>query len=360
MQKENNPKQLDDLKIELKAKVEDVVNNFRSDPAKIAEYLQFAARFSSYSHNNVRLIYAQNPYARYIAPASRFFAGLPDESGVKLSETPILIKKWERALRIWAPTDRKYVLDPDKQRWIAFSYLSERLQKRAAAESWETRTRTDFVLVPVFDVSQTETPRELYPKLLAPGYADVSADIRYNAIKSYAENELHCRVIVGDMGAMENAAFGYFSPDRNEIHISSRIEGNAKLSTLIHELGHAELHAAADPAKSTAQIELEADMYAILVQEKMGVPLTDERKSHLARHYTEYLEEVKSAQPDIQLDLKSDSAPFDSVLRRYGDQADKLDEYVLTAGREIEAPGEVFKTEASLSVESSQFKISRC
>ncbi len=322
----------DELKKELHAKVLDVVNNWRESPEQIAELLAFAARFRQYSYNNIRLIYTQKPDAQYIAPASAYRKGLPDKQGRPLSDKPIWIKKGEHALRIWCPTVRTYVIDPDTNEWLQVSHLSDETRERAKAEGWERKETQTFTLVPVFDVGQTECPQELYPKLFGYGTDAPDTETAYEAAYAYATDVLKCDVAENE--DLRNASLrGYFSPAQNRIVLSDLLRGEGKLSTLLHEIGHAELHH--DPTAeglSTAQKELEADMYALLLEKLVGVETTDARKGHLADHYRTYIKEVAKNLPDgEQLSLGSDSEPFAHVLERYREQTPLLENYLQQA-----------------------------
>lgn len=318
----------DELKKELRGKVEGIVKGWREDPAKIAEYLQFATRFRQYSHANTRLLFVQNPYASFVASAAAFRAGLPNKNGIPLSETPIWIKKGEHAMRVWCPTVKTLVKNPYTGDLTAFSQLTKEEQERAKAENWETLEKHGFTLVPVFDISQTNASPELYPQLMGYGQDMPGVEVYYRAACAYANSELHCPV--RENVDMRSALIrGAFSPQENEIRLSDLLRGDGKLSTLLHEIGHAELHA--DPAAkslSTAQVELEADMYALMLEQTMGVETTDARKAHLSGHYQSYLRELQRAAGEKPLELGADSAPFENVIRRYRQQLPAIERYI--------------------------------
>ena len=314
----------DELRATLEAKVADVVNNYRADPHALAEYVLFSSRFNNYSANNLRLIWSQYPYAQYVTSAYDFSHGLPDKNGKPTISEKIFIKKGEHALRIWKPYDVKYTVMPDgSEKRSAWLTKSER--ELAKAEKWKELTRKYFTLVPVFDITQTTASPDVYPKLCGlGGVKGTSADARFNALKNYCENVLNCPVKVRDFGERKATVRGSFYPNLNEIHISDMLEGENKLSTFIHELGHATLHADSykNASKSTAQIELEADMYALMIERRLGIEPTDARCRHLKAHYDEYIAEIKSN------DINADTELFNSVIDRYREQIPLIDAYV--------------------------------
>ena len=314
----------DELRAALEGKVKNVVENYRADPRALADYVLFTSRFNNYSANNLRLIWSQYPTAQFVTSAYDFSHGLPDKNGKPTISEKIFIKKGERALRIWKPYDVKYTVMPDgTEKRSAWLTKSER--ELAKAENWKTLTRQYFTLVPVFDITQTTASPDVYPKLLGlGGTKGTSADKSFEAMKNYAENVLNCPVTVCDFEERKASVRGSFYPDLNEIRISDMLEGENKLSTLIHEIGHASLHADsyANVSKSTAQIELEADMYALMIERRLGIEPTDARCRHLKAHYDMYLTETKAT------DINADTTLFNNVIDRFREQVPLIDAYV--------------------------------
>lgn len=323
----------EELKKGLREKVDTIMKGIRDDPAEIADFLKFSARFRKYSFHNTRLLYAQKSDARFIAPASAFRAGLPDKDGKPLSDKPIWIKKGESALRVWCPTVRTCVVDPETNDWISVSHLSDETREKAKTENWERKEIHGFTLVPVFDIGQTECPQELYPKLLGYGTDSPDAETAFRAGCTYARDVLQCEVVESE--DLHSATVrGYFQPETNRIVLSYLLRGEGKTSTLYHEIGHAELHR--DPTASnltTAQKELEADMYALMLEQLAGVTTTDARKRHLASHYNAYLTQIKRElqEKGEALTLSSDSEPFTHVLDRYREQSPLLERFLAEA-----------------------------
>ena len=314
----------DELRATLEGKVKNVVENYRADPRALAEYVLFTSKFNNYSANNLRLIWSQYPTAQYVTSAYDFSHGLPDKNGKPTISEKIFIKKGERALRIWKPYDVKYTVMPDGTEKRS-AYLTKSERELAKAENWKTLTRQYFTLVPVFDITQTTASPEAYPKILGlGGTKGTSADNSFTAMKNYAENVLNCPVTVCDFEERKASVRGSFYPDLNEIRISDMLEGENKLSTLIHEIGHASLHADsyANVSKSTAQIELEADMYALMIERRLGIEPTDARCRHLKAHYDMYLAETKAT------DINADTTLFNNVIDRFREQVPLIDAYV--------------------------------
>jgi 5'(3')-deoxyribonucleotidase len=329
IKREELPKDKDELEAHLAARIETLVSDFALDPDKLMEHIRFSARFNKYSSRNLMLIAAQYPTASFVTSFSRFAKGIPDDRGVPLTDKNCSVKKGERAIYIYGFRSTEYVVDPDTGRELAVRHLSDKMAARARAEGWEKRTRTYYPLVPVFDISQTNTPPEVYPAVMGfGGTENRDADAQFRAAKNYAENVLGCSVEIYDMGERKATVRGNFTPSENAIRISSMLSGDGALSTLLHEIGHAELHADEEYLKDKplSQIELEADMLAIMYEDHLGIAQTDARKAHLHSHYTRYLDQLRAEQGE-GYDLLGKDSPFEHVVAKYQERIELFDEF---------------------------------
>lgn len=321
----------DKLEQEMREKVKKTISAYREDPDRLIDYLDFASHFKQYSHKNCRLIYSQNSHACFVAPASAYIKGLPGDDGIPISDEPIYPKRGEKALRIWKPVEKTFVRHADSRRYMPLASLSQLDRKRAAAEKWDTLHHTDYILVPVFDITQTTMPSELYPRFFGFGDGDRNANIIFDAMKAYAENELNCPVNITDLKARKLETRGYFLPESNEIYISDLLRGEERLSTLLHEIGHATLHGAAERTvlrEESDRIELEADMYAIMLQSKFGVLSTDSRAEHISRSYDAFISRMTDKKlTQDEIDAAEDRV-FSEVFGRFYKETETLDRYV--------------------------------
>ena len=336
----------------LKNKVAELVESYKRDPSKIAEYLMFSARFNKYTAHNLSLIYTQYPTASFCASFNEFKRGVPDKDGNKLSDDPISVKKGERAIYILAPFERKYYVDPNTNAIINKSEMSKEELQTAKDEKWNAKTVTYFNPVPVFDIAQTDAPKEIYPKLLGFGeMSNAETESQIRGMISYSENELGCKVHIEDFEENKVKMRGFFRRNDNTIHLSDLLSGDGMLSTLIHEIGHAELHRETSDRSGT-QKELEADMYALMVQSNLGIEVNDARKNHLAIHYREYLDMLKSQETSKQ-ELSKDDEVFSHVIERYQEQMPKIRQYI-DAEQTVNAQLENKKEQQKRSEEQSE------
>jgi antirestriction protein ArdC len=172
------------------------------------------------------------------------------------------------ALRIWAPRR----VTEHKRRAVEDRSPQEPEQRN------DTRTpiardadgRARFLLVPVFDVAQTDgepLPQQPTPVLPPPGHAP---DGMWDALVAYA-NEAGYAVAFGETGQAD----GTTNFSTRQIAIAERGSELSRTLTLAHEIGHMSLHA--DPeARQHGQThrgraEVEAESVAYLVAADYGL-----------------------------------------------------------------------------------------
>ncbi|MBQ3195420.1 MAG: ImmA/IrrE family metallo-endopeptidase [Clostridia bacterium] len=313
------------LREELSNKCKDIYKNFKQDPEALVEYLEFSARFRNYSHNNRIMIYAQRPGAMFVAPASAWREGLPNAESKPLSDTPIYIKKGEKALYVYAPViQRLYQHCNSAEQPRRWSFLSAAEQKdyKTNPETWTVGEALRFKLVPVFDIGQVNCPPELLPKIIGIGEQNATAAQCYQALKEYAKTQ-NITVMEKDLGSV--SLRGLYRIGENTILINSLFNDTQRLSTLAHELGHSALHYDMSTAfsKSQSTRELEADMYSLMVERLCGLETTDARKAHLQDSYKAFEAEQMNAPEDKRISIDE---VFDGVFKRYNDSAAKIRE----------------------------------
>lgn len=85
--------------------IQNIVNNFKEDPEKILEFIDFQSRFYNYSTRNTMLIYAQNPGALFVgsfAAIKKITDELAKEHKLPNGELPYYgIKKGAKAIKIF-------------------------------------------------------------------------------------------------------------------------------------------------------------------------------------------------------------------------------------------------------------------
>jgi hypothetical protein len=209
------------------------------------EYVEFQKRFRNYSFNNQILIFIQRKNASRVAGKNTWFR----QFGRK-------IKPGERAIMIYAP--------------IMVKNRSEDVQVGEDPASGIKEKVMRFRLVPVFDISQTETisGREKEIPQEIQWYDDTPLDERmriiFDAVKQYAlENNIKIDIKTeDDLGGARGVSRG------GTIQLVSE-----NLSTLIHEVAHEMLHWKDRENSPERKIkELQAEGVANFVLSEYGIP----------------------------------------------------------------------------------------
>ncbi|WP_237236707.1 ArdC family protein [Rothia nasimurium] len=119
----------EELKAELHQKAAAVAEEIKTNPATATRFQKFSRRFESYSEKNQHLIFVQNENATECAGFQQW-----KKSGRQ-------VMKGERGIKIFAPT--KFTVKDEEG-------------KPQKDENGEDKKRDGFIMVTVFDISQTE------------------------------------------------------------------------------------------------------------------------------------------------------------------------------------------------------------
>ena len=287
MTKQSNKEKL----AQLEQQVWNEVQNYMADPDEMLEYLTFLKRFPQYSTFNRMLIHAQRPGAVAVASYKKF-----KEAGYQ-------VQRGEKSLRILAPTTSSFFYRVDNDGKHVTQLKKATAAEKQAIEQGKIKVYTwdGFVPVPVFDVLQTNMPKEEYPKMFPNAHVDYTTSDNYN----------HDQVLAGVKQVLKQLNVLAYTPSREtwdggnaKGYYQEAKDGSFKRicmnpnntpseddAVLLHELSHAILHTAQTNAvqqalkitpfeKTTvAERELQAEMSAYLISQQAGI---DTRKSTVA------------------------------------------------------------------------------
>lgn len=159
------------------------------------------ALLRGYSLNNTLLILAQRPDATTVASYRRWL------------ELGRQVRRGERSLRIWAPSMRR---------------------ERDESTGQESTSVRAFVLVPVFDVSQTEGPPLPEPPPVAP----LSGDSHAHLLAGLEREASEAGYAVERREEMPGQSQGFVDHERRLIALAAALEPNGQVAVLVHELAH--------------------------------------------------------------------------------------------------------------------------
>lgn len=272
-----------------KAMWEDV-KNYMDDPQKLLEYLTFLKRFPQYSVRNRMMVRHQYPGAVALG-SFKFF-----------KDHDIHVKKGSKGLKIMVPTSTKYYYHEGAEGTKKFTYRQATKEEKALIKAGKLRSTEYeyFILGTVFDVTQTDLPRDEYPELFPNLHND------YETTESYNHEALLNGVskILQKLGVSygkaipevwnQGAAQGYYAPEQKMIVLNPDNTPTEDDTVLLHELGHAilhstelnpiqdELHLTHHKKMSTPEMELEAEMTAYLISKEMGIDVSEKATRYIA------------------------------------------------------------------------------
>lgn len=261
---------------------EGVKDYFNSDTYKI--FLNTMSKLNNYSLNNLFLIVAQKKDASAVASFKAW---------QKLGRH---VLKGQKALKIWAPYQ---VTRKDEK--------GQPVLDKKGQEVKDTR----FRLVPVFDVSQTDGKELPQPVYELEGTHQDYANLYRAAKETAAAKGVRLEISKEPM-----EAHGYYSPTENKIVIRAGMSERETLSTIFHEMAHADLHnpKALEGQKLTrTNKELQAESVAYVVANHYGLDTSSYSFGYLANW---------SKEPDSLADLE---AQLSIVQKEASDLIKRLD-----------------------------------
>lgn len=228
-----------EIEKEIKHSVWQKVVEFQESPENILELVEFIQSFYQYSTRNRALIYMQNPDAIALGSYGFFMKqGYP-------------VRRHEHGIKILAPNIVKTFFNAKGEEKL-FKDATPNEKKQIKAGQLKTNQHVSgFRNISVFDVTQTDLPKEDYPKIFPNAHHDyhVSGDFELNAVSqglAAIAKELKLSLVTNDEEFWQKyqggAAKGFFAPNLNSIALNPRNTPTENVETLIHELTHATLH----------------------------------------------------------------------------------------------------------------------
>lgn len=291
----------EEQKKEMQQKVIDLAESFKDNPQVFAEYLRFSSQFYNYSARNSMLIYEQNRGARYCNSFKAF------------KDMGYSVNRGEHGMKILVPTVKTYLHIGDDL--IPLSKATAEQKAAYKLHQIQSEQKLYFKVGTVFDIAQTNCPKEDYPKYLDLGYSSEQHAEICNTMKKFCEEKLHCPVHEDNFNSV--VLRGYYSPSANFISLSGMFDDTTKLSILTHETGHAILHNDKEmkqEKRPDAQIEFEADATSVMLQSYFGVEIAESRLRHLSDCYNEMLSDKNITSKDVTASLDRAHKAFKTVV----------------------------------------------
>lgn len=228
-----------EIEKEIKHSVWQKVVEFQEQPENILELVEFIQSFYQYSTRNRALIYMQNPDAIALGSYGFFMKqGYP-------------VRRHEHGMKILAPNIVKTFFNAKGEEKLVKDATPQEKTQIKAGQLKTNQHVSGFRNITVFDVTQTDMPKEKYPKIFPNAHHDyhVSGEFDLNAVSqglATIAKELNLSLVTNDEEFWQKykggAAKGFFAPNLNCIALNPRNTPTENVETLIHELTHATLH----------------------------------------------------------------------------------------------------------------------
>lgn len=228
-----------EIEKEIKHSVWQKVVEFQEQPENILELVEFIQSFYQYSTRNRALIYMQNPDAIALGSYGFFMKqGYP-------------VRRHEHGMKILAPNIVKTFFNAKGEEKLVKDATPQEKTQIKAGKLKTNQHVSGFRNITVFDVTQTDMPKEKYPKIFPNAHHDyhVNGQFDLNAVSqglAAIAKELKLTLVTNDEEFWQKynggAAKGFFAPNLNSIALNPRNTPTENVETLIHELTHATLH----------------------------------------------------------------------------------------------------------------------
>ena len=313
--KKYDKKSADQKREEIENNVQELLKNtlkeYHSNPELFAEAFAFSCNFYQYSPLNTQLIYAQNKGATYCQSYSAW------------KKMGYNVLSGQHGLKVRIPIHTTW-LKINNEEFVKLSEATAAQKEAYQKGMIEGFEKLSFGIGNVFDISQTDFPKDQYPKLFNMGYPSAQHLNICRGIEDFATEQLHCPVLQSNLKSI--SLRGVYLPEINVIKINERLEDTQRLCTTLHELGHALIHSEKlSRNKPVSQKELEAEALSIMIQANYGLELTEARKMHFKNHYDSFIETLKGTDKDPFTEIDS---IFKSVFHSYKEHIESINDYV--------------------------------
>ena len=269
---------------------------FSSD--KYKEYLNFMSRFHNYSSRNIMLIQQQMPSATRVA-------------GAKLWEFEFNRKvnadQEHASIKIYAPNASKIKKEMQKMDVETGAPLLDE-DGKPIMEEVEVITRPRFVLVPVYDVSQTHG--DPLPQLAE----DLTGNVEH--YEAFLETLKTVSPLPISFEPLPPGVDGYCHPGK-KIDIREGMSEIQTISAIVHEISHAKLHdknmmAKTDKPKPRDVQEIEAESVSYVVCQRFGIETAPNSFGYLAAWSSEDMKKLKASLDTIRKEANGLITAIDS------------------------------------------------
>lgn len=261
----------------------------------VKEFYKSVAKFNNYSFNNIWLL---NSQAKQRGINLSYVASFKE-----WSQMDVMVNKGRKALNIFAPKQNYEIKRDEENKPIM---VDGKYQYVLDENNQKIKTSVSFLLVPVFDATQTNALETGKIKTLTYRNQDETiSNEMLNDLYKEVQDKYNIKI---EEKKLEPNLGGYYQKNKNLIVINNHNlkSTNSKVGTLFHELGHHILHGQdnyKDIHLDTGQKEGERESVSYIISKFLDI----EQKSELylkswdrnASNMKEHLESIVRASKEI-------------------------------------------------------------
>ncbi|WP_072679520.1 ArdC-like ssDNA-binding domain-containing protein [Arcobacter sp. LA11] len=310
----NENKQIDTKQFNIEKDLEELIKKLDNPKTEeiVKEFYSNVARFNNYSFNNIWLL---NSQAQLRAMDLSYVSSFKQWQNMEVK-----VNKGRQALKVFAPKQNYKVQRDENNKAIKDS--KGRYKYILDNNNQKIKTDISFILVPVFDVSQTNAKEleKIKPLSYSNPYSTISKEMLQEL---YEEVKKKFNVSIEEKKLKESLG-GYYQISNKHIVINSNSKKslNSKVGTLFHELGHHLMHGQDNYKKihlDTSQKEGERESVAYIVSKHIGI--TQNSELYLkswdrdANNMKEHLKKIVDTSKEIMKEIDFETI-FENELKR--------------------------------------------
>ena len=225
----------DDLRQEMTKEAIRSIRNYTQDPQDVLELAAFMAQFHQYSMKNQLLIQKQFRGATAVAGFQQF------------KRLGYHVNKGAKSIKIFSPIETQYIVPENGGKWIPHQKWTKEQRRQVRNKEVNVQTKLHWKMSSVFDISQTNMPKEEAPKLLPNRFHTFDMSHVQDESKLYQSlvRVAHSKGIRVQVESFPGALKGYVGRDTNgniQITLNNRLDQTNRIPTLVHEMTHALMH----------------------------------------------------------------------------------------------------------------------
>lgn len=275
------------------------VKEFKNNPEKVQDYLDFVAKCPNYSYRNLLLIQSQYPSAKYVGSYNHF------------KDKGFHVMRGEKGIKILSPKFKKHVNVDGKL--LPLNKVDKSVQEKEKNNEIKAVDKVyGYKPVTVFDVTQTNAKAddlpEYYPNRREKLYTSSpnATEHVFKALQSFAEenniktvdNYTNNTYQNNSIGGAEKGVSIQTKDEEQIIGIRQGLEPEEKNHTYIHELTHALHHHKASDHLTKQEEETEAEMVAYIVSKHYGIEPSESSIKYIS-DYSQNMKDLKDTENTI-------------------------------------------------------------